>query len=83
MSADEKSSTPVRVILIHGNGGRGVVGEPWFPAIVRDLSAANIECIAPDFPDPLLARSAYWLPFLENELGVDENTEPFPVRGVW
>lgn len=63
----------IKVILIHGNGG-GTGQDHWFPYIQRELKNRQIECIAPDFPDSKLARSKYWLPFLEKELSADKDT---------
>lgn len=62
-----------RVVLIHGNGG-GTGQDHWFPYVKEVLEKAGINCLAPDFPDAELARAEYWLPFLENELQVDEET---------
>lgn len=62
----------IKVILIHGNGG-GTVKDNWLPYAKRELEKLGIKVIAQDFPDPVLARSKYWLPFLK-KLGADENT---------
>ena len=61
-----------RVILIHGNGG-GTGQDHWQPVVKAALEAAGIPCESPDFPDATLARSEYWLPFLET-LGADVET---------
>lgn len=63
-----------RVILIPGNGGGSPKKDNWFPSIKQELEAAGIAVIAEEFPDNQLARASFWLPFLENELKVDENT---------
>lgn len=65
-------SAKSRVILIHGNGESHGEME-WFPAVRRDLLAAGIPTISPDFPEAEIAPMNKWLPFLE-ELGADENT---------
>jgi len=62
-----------RIIFIHGNGG-GTGSDNWFPWCAAELQKLGLDVIAPDFPDPILARAEYWLPFLQNELGADENT---------
>ena len=62
-----------RVILLHGNGG-GSGSDNWLPYIKRELEKLNIVCLTPDLPDPVLARAEYWLPFLKNNMKVDENT---------
>ncbi|HEY5695534.1 MAG TPA: alpha/beta fold hydrolase [Candidatus Saccharimonadales bacterium] len=62
-----------KIIFIHGNGG-GTGHDNWFPWCVSELKKQGIEAIAPDFPDPELARAEYWLPFLKDELRADQNT---------
>ncbi len=63
----------VNIILIHGNGG-GKGSDNWFPHIEKEMKKFGIPVIARDFPDSILARSSYWIPFLKNELKADENT---------
>ena len=62
----------VKVILIHGNGN-GSAKDQWFPYVKKKLEKLGVEVIARDFPDPVLARAKYWIPFLK-KLGADENT---------
>lgn len=64
----------VRIILVPGNGG-GDVNDPlsWFPYVKRKLESAQVEVISKNFPDPVLARKEFWLPFIK-KLGADENT---------
>ena len=62
-----------RIILIHGNSG-GTASDIWFPSVKTELEAANLTVIARDFPDNDLARASYWIPFLLDEIKVDENT---------
>lgn len=62
----------IKIILIHGNG-RATVNDHWFPWIKKRLEKLGLIVIAENFPDALLAREKYWLPFIE-ELGADENT---------
>lgn len=58
-----------RVILLHGNGGsRGT--DNWFPYIKSELTKLGVTCIAPDLPDPVLARASYWLPYFKNKLNI-------------
>jgi len=63
-----------RVVLIPGNGGGSTKKDNWFPSVKQELEHAGLTVIDEDFPDSVLARSCYWLPFLQNELKVDENT---------
>lgn len=67
------SKAKYKVILIHGNGGSWPK-ENWLPAVARKLkSIPNLQVIFRRFPDPVLARAKYWLPFIK-KLGADENT---------
>lgn len=45
----------------------------WFPYVKRKLEGDNVEIISKNFPDPILAREEYWIPFIK-DLGADENT---------
>lgn len=62
----------MKAIFIPGNGG-GTPHDNWFPYVQKELEKFNITVIAKDFPDNVLAREKYWLPFLKT-LGTDENT---------
>jgi predicted alpha/beta hydrolase family esterase len=61
-----------KVILIPGNGGAKPT-DGWFPYVQSWLTSLNFEVINKEFPDPLLARQEFWLPFIKG-LGADENT---------
>lgn len=62
-----------KAILIPGNGG-GSTHDHWFPYVADALRARGCEVISPGvWPDPVLARAEFWLPYLE-QLGTDENT---------
>ncbi len=63
----------MRAILIHGNGGSKPT-DNWLPYIKRELEKLRLKVDAPQFPDSVLARSSYWLPFLENELKAGADT---------
>lgn len=63
----------IRAILIHGNGNSKPT-DNWFPYLKSELQKLGVTTEAPQFPDTELARSSYWLPFLEHELQADENT---------
>ncbi len=65
--------TKTKIILIHGNGG-GWPKENWLPPVAKNLSKLKgVEVIFRRFPDPVLARAKYWLPFIK-KLGADEHT---------
>lgn len=62
-----------RIILIHGNGGSS--GEDnWFPWLKKELQKLGVACENPTFPDPILAKSDIWLPYLEEKLQAGEDT---------
>ncbi len=63
----------IKVVFAPGNGG-GSVHENWFVYLKKELEKLGITVVAKDFPDPMLAREKYWLPFLKNKLHADENT---------
>lgn len=63
----------IKAVFAPGNGG-GSVHENWFVYLKKELENMGITVAAKDFPDPMLAREKYWLPFLKNELHADENT---------
>lgn len=62
----------MKAILIPGNGG-GSPTDNWFPYLERELSMRGVRVINVQFPDAILARKEYWLPFIE-KLGADEHT---------
>ena len=63
----------IKAILIHGNGNSKPT-DNWFPYLKKELEKLGVRVEAPQFPDTELARSVYWLPFLQNELHADEHT---------
>lgn len=68
MTKDDK----IKVILIHGNGGSWPKRN-WLPTVTKKINKLGIKAIFKRFPDPVLARAKYWLPFIK-KLGADENT---------
>ncbi len=63
----------IKVIFLPGNGGDGNTAYGWFTSVKNELEKVGCEVIAPTFPDGVMARGSYWLPFVEG-LGTDENT---------
>ncbi len=61
-----------KVLFLPGNGGGGPQ-DNWFPYLKKELSQLGLNVIAEEFPDNILARQSYWLPFIK-ELGCDEST---------
>jgi len=62
----------IKAIIVPGNGG-DKPGDKWFPYVKEKLEKLGIETINTEFPDPVIARKEYWLPFLK-ELNANENT---------
>lgn len=62
----------VKVIIIRGNGDTSPE-ENWFPWLKQELEKISIPVTNVKFPDPIIARAEFWLPFIKS-LGADENT---------
>ena len=66
---------PFRVVIAPGNGCEGPIDRCiWYGWLKRELGKQGIPCTTTMFPDPILAREEYWLPFLAGPLGCDERT---------
>lgn len=63
----------IQIILIHGNGN-STPNDNWLPFVKTELEKLGFTVIARQFPDAMLARESYWIPFLRDELKADENT---------
>ncbi len=59
-------------MIIPGNGNTDIT-DHWFPYVKRHLERLGMTVIARNMPDPDLARKAFWLPFIEQQLQGDEN----------
>jgi len=64
--------TNMKAIIVPGNGDDGPE-ERWRPSVTAELEKFGIKTINVRFPDPVLARKEYWLPFL-GALGADAHT---------
>ncbi|MBC7836930.1 alpha/beta hydrolase [Acetobacteraceae bacterium] len=62
----------MKAILIPGNGG-STPESNWLPYVKKQLEKLGIPTTNVQFPDPVMAREEYWLPFIK-ELGADEET---------
>ena len=63
----------VKAIIVPGNGNNNPE-DKWFPYLARELGKLKIRVINVKFPDAVLARKHFWLPFLEEKLGTSEST---------
>ena len=62
-----------KVIFIHGNGAMNW-SFAWTPWLKKELEKLGITLVFETFPDSVLARKDYWLPFLKDYLHADEHT---------
>ncbi len=62
-----------KIVFAPGNGG-STTHDNWFPFVQKSLEQRGFEVVAATFPDPVLARESYWIPFLRDELKVDKDT---------
>lgn len=62
-----------KVIIIHGNHG-GTGEDEWIPWLKANLVKEGFEVLNPTMPDNEVAKSAIWLPYIEQELKADKNT---------
>lgn len=63
-----------KIVFIPGNGGGNPKTDNWFPYLKKKLEECGLHVVASEFPDNQLARESYWVPFLRDDLGVDDNT---------
>lgn len=63
----------MKVIFIHGNDSMRW-SHHWAPELKEALSKFNVESIFETFPDSILARRKYWIPFLKDYLKADKDT---------
>ena len=64
----------MRIMLVPGNYDADVHSEIWYPWITKQLEKLGMKIIAKNMPDSDLARKEYWLPFIEEQLGGDEDS---------
>ena len=64
----------IKIIFVPGNGGCNPTIDNWYPYAKAAFEKLGVTVIAREFPDSMIARKSYWIPFLLNELGADENT---------
>ena len=62
-----------KIILIHGNDTMRW-SYAWMPWLKAELEKIGLEVIGETFPDSIIAREKYWIPFLKERLNADENT---------
>ena len=64
----------MRVVIIPGMGCSPVKHCNWYSWLNTELAQRNIECVLRDFPDPDQCRESIWVPFVMNDIGLDQDT---------
>lgn len=68
----------MRVVIIPGMGCTPVQSSNWYSWFAQELKSrhptAVKECVLRNFPDPYQCKESVWIPFLQNEIGLDEDT---------
>jgi pimeloyl-ACP methyl ester carboxylesterase len=65
----------LRVVFVPGNGGFDTSTDIWYPFLKEGLEALGMHVVdAGQYPDPYTGRMSAWLPYILEDLGVDENT---------
>ena len=70
--ARDQANTKPRIIFIHGNDTIHW-SFAWTPWLKRELEELGFETHFETFPDSIIARAKYWLPFLEDYIRAGEN----------
>ena len=65
-------SSPKKCVIIPGNGSGDVANANWYGWVNRTLNDSGIDSTLRNMPDPVVARRSIWLPFMKDDLGVDE-----------
>ncbi|MFA6005346.1 MAG: alpha/beta hydrolase [Patescibacteria group bacterium] len=61
-----------RIVFIHGNGTEHW-SFGWSKWLKQELDKLGFETFFETFPDSIIARAEYWLPFLKNHIKAGEN----------
>ena len=64
----------MRVVIIPGMGCSPVQQCNWYSWLQKELVKRHVECILRDFPDPDQCRESIWIPFILDEIGIDQET---------
>jgi len=62
----------LRIIFIHGNQSTHW-SFAWAPWLKQELEKQGFEIFFETFPDSIIARAEYWLPFLKEHIKAGEN----------
>ena len=62
----------MKAMIIPGNGNTPITNN-WNLYVKSELEKLSVEVIAENMPDADLAREKFWIPFMEQKMGKDEN----------
>lgn len=74
---NEYTMKAAKIVILPGNGGGDVRRSNWYGWLERKLLSMSIDGLKIELrnmPDPHVARESVWLPFVREEIGVDEAT---------
>lgn len=74
--AGNPEAANTKIVMVHGNGPTEDWTRPrgWQPYLLEEFEKLGIDAHGPLMPEPEFAPMDVWLPYLENEMVVDENT---------
>lgn len=64
----------MRVVILPGMGCTPVTECNWYSWFKDEVERRNHQCILKEFPEPYKCRESVWIPFIENEIGLDDDT---------
>lgn len=68
----------MRIVIIPGMGCTPVQSSNWYSWLAQEVKSRHQmtvkECVLRDFPDPYQCKESVWIPFLRDEIGLDEDT---------
>lgn len=65
----------MRIVLIPGMGCYPVSQSNWYSWFAAEMNKRpSVKCVLRDFPDPNKCRESIWVPFITEEIGLDEDT---------
>jgi hypothetical protein len=67
----------MRVVIIPGMGCTPVHSSNWYSWLQTEIGNRPdrfSECVLCEFPDPHACKESVWIPFVENEIGLDDST---------
>ena len=64
----------MRVVVIPGMGCTPTATSNWYGWFQAEMQRRSHECVLRDFPDPYGCKESVWVPFVLNDIGVDDDT---------